>query len=62
MTWLNYIQNEVSPLGIICLFLSLGIPFTIYWVNRKYHDAVDPEWRKKRKEQERQKSDKQSKA
>ncbi|WP_194165668.1 hypothetical protein [Oceanobacillus sp. CFH 90083] len=55
MIWMNFIENRISTLAIICLILCIVIPTAIYWMNKKYHESADPGWKKKRKEQEKQK-------
>lgn len=60
MVWMNFIENRISIQAIIGLILSIVVPITIYWINRKYHESTDPNWKKERR-QEKQKNNPETK-
>ncbi|MFS0752731.1 hypothetical protein [Oceanobacillus sp. 1P07AA] len=53
---MGFIADRLNNMALICLILSITVPITIYYINSKYHQLVDPKWKKENDQQSESKN------
>lgn len=50
--WYLFIESITSSLRVFCNVLAFVVPYAVYKVNQKLHEAGDPPWKRDEEEEE----------